>query len=321
MATRLPLLFTLLTLLTLAACAPVPADPAHIPPGGNPVLDAQATLAQAQAVLATQQAAEYQAAARATERYMSTEQAAQAEIDLLFARQTVSEADYQRQLSISRATEAYEAKVTAQARADLEATQAAGLATEQYKPTATHVALLATQAAQNETVAHYTGLAWRVIWPAGMALLFIAGVGALLGVAWSSRGALARYLETRELRNRVIESPSLGRLVIERLPDGRLLAYDPARLPGPAGIIGSGGVTVAGLGADPALLGQVLARAQAVDLARAMPRKPAQQVIEAPAHPAHQVGGAQPVIRIVDGQAGPVAGWLAEIEDKFFLEG
>ena len=313
--------------------SPVGYMPAGSGTPGNAVLDAQATLNVAQAAVNTQEAEERQRAAQATNVRLSTQQAAQEEIDLLYARQTDEWSSYQLNLAAAQATEAYTVKQTAQARMDLEATVAASAtaeretqqavqATQAAVPTATYVAGVATQQAQSAAVSHYAGLAWRVIWPVGLAALFAALVAGALYLAWSNRDAVRRWLETQELKNRVIESPALGRLIIERLADGRMVVYDPARMPGAGGIIDAQGVTVTGLGADPELVRQVLARAQAVELARSMPRR---QVIDPHPQPLPLVGGGEQerraVVRVVDGASQPVAGWLADLEERLFLEG
>ena len=332
------LLALCLGFVLLAGCAAVdgqalPSGSGQaLPPGAtNPVVDARATLAMAEAVLETQQASAWQQAVQATQVAMHTAQAAEAEMALISTAASGTQQARQNDFQIAQATEAQrqvfvrETDAAGQATAWASATavigtQQAVAATQEAVPTATYAAQLAAQQAQREIVGHYTGLAWRVIWPVGAALVFLALVLGILYLAWSNRDAMRRWLETRELRNRMVEHPTLGRLFVERLPDGRLVLYNPERLPGAAAIISAEGVRVEGLSDDPALTTQVLARAQAVELARSMPRR---QVINGAAFtpPIAESGPVkEPQIEIVDAQVLPVRAWIEEVENRL-LEG
>ena len=135
--------------------------------------------------------------------------------------------------------------------------------------TATQIAEVKRQRDENAAlISYYAGMAWRVLLPFGAAFLFVT----LLVIVWRNRDAVRKFIQAKEMQARLVDrGPNKDPMITFLLPDGRTVIVDMPRLPGSAAVIGDNGMEVQGLGRLPDLAGQVIARAQMVDLVRAWP--------------------------------------------------
>jgi len=281
-------IIALVLLFSLAGCMPMYADPYSQVAAGQAAIRATEAAAADQARQAALEVQALEAQAGATRQAIEAQATATAQA--LEAQATAAAW----QLGATQTAQAWQVEATAQAGATLTA----------IPPTATARAALIRAERRREQGAVISFIAWQV--------LKVSAALAVLTLVVIVLRRLPSLLEAVELRKRTVYRGGANPIFAERLKDGRLIVYDPSRLPGAAAILGSGGVDVAGVGVNPDLAAATIARAQAADLARAIP--PGWNVTGGSAQ------GGQPTIEIINPGAQPVAGWLEEVETKL-LEG
>lgn len=215
----------------------------------------------------------------------------------------------------------------------------------QINATATATAQLGRDEQQNRIDQALNQVQVGAIYVAGV--VGVVGIGLALLAAWQwwrVRQARRRVLVTGD--GRVMYLTTQKRPLTDVFPTEargalawllRLLAwalenteviYDPARNPGAAAVIEGGTVGAPRL-ADDALQGPVTARAQSIELARALASAPAARMAAAAglAKPSGDPSPALPAGEVVDGEyrvveaAGPVKRWIDEVKHAYLQAG